>query len=741
MRKRWAPLGPIVACMMVCGCPKTLPTTTASSSATPHPPGVEPAGSPTPALVTAGSPTPSGPPVAAASPRGVVPDATLHQGGVVFGTVLGQDGLPAAGVRVRGFILSNNGGSLIAPNSTKLIGDHGSEYRLAEVQADLETTTDDGGRFTLTPPADKTLNIEAVQSETSKALVLGVVKDAHDLVLKLAPTGSVRGQVGAKDPGVTDFEGTDVFIPGTSYVAKAAKDGSYTLSGVPVGTFMVVASKAGIGRAEADGVAVGPNQTTTAPALQLATAAPTLASIEPANGGPGTVVTLKGDGLGASTGQPLQVSLGGVLAEASRVDDHVATFKVPAIAPSGNAVVTVAGLASQGIAFTVLKSLDVTPKTTFLHVGSTTAFTVSAVDTAGKPVAKPVVTWRVEGTAASVTDGSVKALAAGSATLVVASGDLAVRLPLTITASEVLPYGNVGTVAGSVAGYADGPVATALFTSPAGMALDRQDNVYVAEGGVNGQVRKITPAGTVSTVGPAHTVVTPGAVAVDAAGNVYATAVNTGAVWRFAPDGKATLLAGGHADPGYAEGVGAAAQFAYPLGIAVDAQGMIYVADSQNNRIRLVAPDGTVSTFAGSANTGAADGPALEATFNRPAGLAFDSAGTLYVSEQWGVNIRCIAMAQEGHPVSTRPGGGAAQAITVDTFGNAFTVDPQASQVRKVTPDGVVSVVAGGKCGGITDGPVASACFGAGPVGLVVDSKGTLYVADTQNHRIRKVTP
>jgi serine/threonine-protein kinase len=164
---------------------------------------------------------------------------------------------------------------------------------------------------------------------------------------------------------------------------------------------------------------------------------------------------------------------------------------------------------------------------------------------------------------------------------------------------------------------------------------------------------------------------------------------------------RVITLAGG--EQGYAEGSGAAAKFRTPLDVAVDAKGNVYVADSANSRVRLITPDGAVSTYAGSGKVGYADGPAATALFSTPTGIAIDKSGNVYIAD-------------------------------------SVTTDPHPLRVRVVTPAGVVSTLAGGSEAGYTDGPGDKAFFRT-PANLAVDAAGIVYVADTNNHRIRLIRP
>jgi sugar lactone lactonase YvrE len=214
-----------------------------------------------------------------------------------------------------------------------------------------------------------------------------------------------------------------------------------------------------------------------------------------------------------------------------------------------------------------------------------------------------------------------------------------------------------------------------------------------------------------------------------------------------------STLAGG-SEAGYVDAQGGKAFFRTPANLAVDKEGNIYVADTNNHRIRLIRPDGTVSTLAGSTErgyvAGYADGPAGQAKFNGPRGVAVDAKGNVYVADTGNHCIRVISPAGQ---VTTLAGGrqpGYADGqgdqarfnyptdIAIDATGNSYVADTANHAIRKITPAGLVSTVAGNGTPGDADGSPKAAQFRA-PEGIAVDSQGNVYVADTGNHRIRKI--
>jgi sugar lactone lactonase YvrE len=198
---------------------------------------------------------------------------------------------------------------------------------------------------------------------------------------------------------------------------------------------------------------------------------------------------------------------------------------------------------------------------------------------------------------------------------------------------------------------------------------------------------------------------------------------------------------------GYADGTGAAAQFDYPFGVAVDSAGYVYVADEYNNRIRKITPGGEVTTLAGNGGRGDYDG--TNARFFEPSGVAVDSAGYVYVADRANHRIRKIT---PGGVVTTLAGsssgifdgtGTAAEffypsGVAVDSDVYVYFADTRNNRIRRITPEGVVTTLR--SIGGFTNGNSMPVGF-YDPYGIAVDSAGYVYVADTDNHRIRKITP
>ena len=271
--------------------------------------------------------------------------------------------------------------------------------------------------------------------------------------------------------------------------------------------------------------------------------------------------------------------------------------------------------------------------------------------------------------------------------------------------------GVVSTLAGTGApSYVNSPnPRLAAFSLPRGMVLDSAGNLYVADTG-NGSIRRLDAA--------------------------------TGAVTTLAGDGT----------PGYQDGPGPIARFDGPANIVRDARGNLYVSDANNYRIRKVDPGGNVTTLAGSGIRGYQDGPAATARFFDARGMTFDGAGNLLIADRAGHRIRMLTPAGV---VSTVAGTGTAgfldgpaaqarfngpQGLAVDGAGNIYVSDTQNHRLRRIAPNGQVSTVAGSGAAGFADGPAATARF-LNPYDLCwVAASATLYVADYGNHRVRRLT-
>ncbi len=389
-----------------------------------------------------------------------------------------------------------------------------------------------------------------------------------------------------------------------------------------------------------------------------------------------------------------------------------------------------------------------------------------------------------------------------------ALGNLYVSDSANQTLRKLTPAGVVTTFAGSVGQMASWDGTPGGFRNPAGLAVDASGNVYVADRG-NSSIRKVTPAGAVSTLagmsgvsgstdgtGAAARFAGPKGLTLTPAGDLIVVDTNNHLLRKVTAAGVVTTLAGSAGLSGSADGTGAAARFYYPSGVVAHPDGNLYVTDSFNQTLRKVTPAGVVTTLAGSAGLGGSadgsgaaarffnpkgvtvdgagdlwitdasttlrkvttsgvvttvaganslygwvDGPAASARFNTPHGLAFLPSGQLALADEYNHAVRRMDAMQAVSTFAGAPpqagnadGLGAAArfsgpgAVAVDGSGNAYVADAGNSSVRKVAPDGTTTTLAG-------LGSLAS------PSGVALDGAGNLFVVDSTNHTLLRATP
>ena len=371
--------------------------------------------------------------------------------------------------------------------------------------------------------------------------------------------------------------------------------------------------------------------------------------------------------------------------------------------------------------------------------------------------------------------------------------------------------GNVTTYAGSgIEGFQDGPAKTAKFKEPHGLMFDGQGNLYVTDYS-NSRIRMIDSKGeNVTTVlapkhpedgfprlmgltssplgemfficnegvckfhspshkagvscvtklagskeglvnGPLHSVQfhSPNGIAFDAKGNMYVSDSRNFLIRKLDTQGNVSTFAGSGTS-GFQDGGPTTAQFKHPRGLVSDSKGDVYVADAEDHRIRKIGSEGNVTTFAGSGEAGFQDGPGKQAQFKNPCGLAVDSKNNVYIADSGNHRIRkidtkgtVITFAGSGTAGFQNGAGNKAQfkspcGLAFDNKGNLFVADVENHRIRKIDTKGNVTTFAGSGEASFKDGPSAKAQFDS-PQGLAFDSDGNLYVADINNHRIRKI--
>jgi hypothetical protein len=335
--------------------------------------------------------------------------------------------------------------------------------------------------------------------------------------------------------------------------------------------------------------------------------------------------------------------------------------------------------------------------------------------------------------------------------------------PATLTVNA---YG-VTTLAGwpGSGGHADGTGWNARFSSPGGVRADGNGNIFVSDAS-NDTIRKVTTAGVVTTVagtpgtsgstdGPVASALFNGVagVAPDSAGNLYVADDGNFTIRKISTAGVVSTLAGVAGMQGETDGTGAQARFYDPQNLAVDGAGNVYVADGMGQVIRKVTPAGVVTTIAGTARvSGSSDGTGAAALFNYPTGIAVDGSGNIYVADQNNDTVRKITPAGVVTTLAGQPGvagssdgtGSAAAfnlpaGVGVDNAGNLFVADEANCTIREINPSGFVTTVAGaaGDAGGV-DGLPGNARF-YDPGDVTIDPAGIIYVADSGNCTIRRV--
>jgi len=341
-----------------------------------------------------------------------------------------------------------------------------------------------------------------------------------------------------------------------------------------------------------------------------------------------------------------------------------------------------------------------------------------------------------------------------------------------------LPNGLINTFAGNTnyGHFGDGGAATnASLWYAYDIAFDSRGNLYIADSD-NLRIRMVNAGGTITTVagdgsrgyagnnGPATSasLFYPSGVAADGAGNIYIADDENYRVRKVSASGVITTVAG-TGSAGFSGDLGAATNAAlnYPQGVACDAAGNVYIADTFNNRIRKIATNGIITTVAGNTNQGFA-GNGIAATNSSlywPSGVSVDSAGNLLIADTLNQCIRKVAtngiittVAGSGVGGYSGDGGAATSAsvsnpaaVAVDPTGNLFIADNYNNLIRRVGTNGIITTVAGSIAGaggagsyGGDGGPATKAAL-AGPQGVGFDAAGNLYISDSYNNRVRAV--
>ena len=354
------------------------------------------------------------------------------------------------------------------------------------------------------------------------------------------------------------------------------------------------------------------------------------------------------------------------------------------------------------------------------------------------------------------------------------AGAAVVFLPAWCQVQTTFRY-TITTVAGTgTSGYSGdaGQATSAQLNIPWGIAVDTSGNLYIADE-INNRIRMVATNGTITTIagngtngyagdGSAATSANlnyAAAIAVDGSGNVYISDTGNHVIRKRAAGGTITTVAGTNVAGYYGDGGAAtSAQLNLPLGLALDTAGNLYIADAYNSMVRKVATSGTITTVAGStlSGFGGDGGAATSAQLRGPFAVTVDAAGNLYISDTFNHVVRKVAadgtitrVAGTGTRGYSGDGGLATEAklnypegLAVDSAGNLFIADSLNCRIRVITPSGMITTVAGtGKFGSLGDGGPATSAQLNTPSGVALDAAGNLYIADSQNSLVRRLTP
>lgn len=353
-----------------------------------------------------------------------------------------------------------------------------------------------------------------------------------------------------------------------------------------------------------------------------------------------------------------------------------------------------------------------------------------------------------------------------------ANGNLYIADGGNFRVRKVTANGIITTIAGGGLSSREGVPATSAAMVPFGLTVDPAGNVYIADI-QNFRIRRVGTDGLIRTVAGngqqgfsgdggiavAASINFPVAAALDDSGVLYFADRATFRLRRVSTTGLITTVAGNGQYRAYRDGIASTdAPLRSPDGLGVDSAGNLYFAERDRARIRRVSPNGVISTVAGTGDHGffGDNGPARNAALSFPRGLTADAAGNLYFSDGFNHRIRKITPAGiittiagngiPGFAGDNGPGTGAAiilpEGVAADAAGNVYCAVPLGQRIRRISPTGIITTFAGnGKKGFAGDGGPASQASLSSPFGVAADSSGNVYIADTNNHRIRKVTP
>ncbi len=489
--------------------------------------------------------------------------------------------------------------------------------------------------------------------------------------------------------------------------------------------------------------------------------APQITSLTPNSGQVGSVVKINGTNFSATPGSNA-VTFNGTSAIVSSASATDLVVSVPLGATTGQVVVTVGGLASNGVNFTVEAT---PPQITSINPTSgpyNTQVSISGTNFSDVISENRVFFNNLEAVISSASSTTLLAtvpLGAGTGIVSVITNGLTADGP----SFSYIKTGFVNTLAGNgIPGFVNGPGTTAQFNQPGRIAVDSKGQLILAELGSH-SIRLISENGQVSTIagngtpgfangtGANARFNQPSGVAIDISGNIYVADFGNNVIRKITPSNVVSIYAG-NGQPGLSDGDIQTASFNGPYDVSIDNQGNLYVADSKNHAIRKIDTNGNVTTIAGNGTAGSSDGKGTSARFNTPIGIGIDQSNNILVADALNHTIRRV---DPGNNVSTIAGAGGTSGsndgnvsmarfnlpsdIDVDENGNLYVADYANHKIRIIKTNSIVETLAGTGSSGFVDGPATDAQFNF-PIGVTVVNGEIIYVGDVVNHRIRVIT-
>ena len=497
------------------------------------------------------------------------------------------------------------------------------------------------------------------------------------------------------------------------------------------------------------------------PTFTVEASPPQITSLNPTSGQLGSSVKILGTNFSSTAGENT-VTFNGSSATVTSASANELVASVPEGASSGLVLVTVGGLVSNGVNFTVEEG---PPQITSINPTSgvyNTLVTISGANFSDNISENMVFFNGKEAVINNATTTSLIAtvpLGAGTGSVSVTTNGLSTDGPNF----SYIKSAFVNTFAGNgSAGFADGSGASAQFNRPNRLTLDAKGQIILADFN-NHSIRFINSSGQVSTIagdgnpGAVNGAAAnsrfnqPSGVAIDNSGNIYVADFGNNVIRKISTSNIVSTYAG-NGQPGFSDGNIQAASFNGPSDIDIDSQGNLYVADTKNHAIRKIDTDGNVTTLAGNGKAGNSDGKGTSASFNGPVGICLDQANNIYVADAANHAIRKI---DPGNNVSTIAGSDATPGSTdghisvarfnyptdidTDQQGNLYVADYFNHKIRIIRTNDNVETLAGTGTAGFQDGPINTAQFNY-PIGVAVQNSELIYVGDVLNHRVRVIS-